>query len=705
MAEAAAIFLISSFIGAAAAGGTVLAVTTAAIQIGAAFAVGALAQAFLTPKAARGRAADRQFIQKAPIVPRVRHYGRVMVSGAQMFCEASGSKLYRVLVHGDGKIDAIEEHWLDDLQIELDGNGDVTTNEFVVGGVSRVHVETWLGGDEGKHYATLQTVFPEWDQSHRGKGMHHSLTVFTQVAAEQMGDVFPKFENTVYKVLIRAALVFDPREVAHDPEDAGTWEWSKNPALCIMDYLRHESGLQVPYDWIGPELTAWEDAADACDVAYDLKDGGTEPRFSISGSYGFDERRVDVLNDMLLTCDGRLMLGANGGLRLSVPGADTATVTITDSMIIEYEAGSGNEAPDTATVVKATYLDPDNQYTEAEAQPWVNGPLVPLIGETTVTANLNMVPSHAQARRLMKVAAARLAPDWRGRLRLNLYGLVALGERYLHLQITEMDLDIQIEVETIEFVIGSDSTVIGLDVTWVSVKDSDFSWNPSTEEGTPPRRRTVKRPRSSAESLPGFTVMIIADGSDIIARAVWLDATGGGAAYLGYDVDTYEFRWRIPGTDTPDGVRTVAVGTETLDSAPLVAGETYEFTARALLKQYAGADTDPPITLDAVVDLSGPSAPTALTFSGFNAGASAGASVTWAMPSSQNVAYAVLEYRISGPSPWTFVSRTYGNYDAPLGGSVNSGLLYDTSYDFRVTPYNAADIAGTSATVTGTTPT
>ena len=65
-------------------------------------------------------------------------------------------------------------------------------------------------------------------------------------------------------VLLKGVRVYDPRESSHSQTDSDTWEWSDNPALCLLNYLTDtEYGCSVAFSEI--DIDSFETLANVCD--------------------------------------------------------------------------------------------------------------------------------------------------------------------------------------------------------------------------------------------------------------------------------------------------------------------------------------------------------------------------------------------------------------------------------------------------------
>lgn len=632
MAEAIGIALLTWF-GVEA---TVTAVAIATVAVGVVTSVGLslLAQSFLAPSTsavAGTPPSDRQFIAKGSVLPRDRSYGRVRAAGGQMFVGAKGGDLHRVLAHHHGLIDGIDEVLVDEDVVTIGGDGWVTAPTRFAG---RVRVLTRDGRDDPAHYTDLAAAFPEWDASHLGRGIMSSHTVFKQVGQSDFADVYPAAEGTTVKITFRGVRIWDPRDPGQSAADPSTWTYSDNAVLAILDLLRHDTGLGVPIGVLLPDLDMWRQAADRCDDAIGIKAGGTIPRYRAWGSYKLDERPGDVLGRLMTACNARFVTGPNGGIGITVGAWETPAVTLGDDQIVSYKIGSGNEGPEAANTLSAVYTEPDQGYEETEAAPWFDAAAVTAVGEEVADAKLYFVPHHNQARRLMKQAMARLAPEWKGTIVVNLAGLAALSERFVRIVIGELGIDVYAEIDTFSFNIEDGSVVTGASIQWTSIEPEVFAFDAATEEGdaaeTPPdiAADTMTAPQ-------GFGISIASRGSGgssyAVAVATWDAYTATGVRV--------QIEYRVASAGDWLQVAPSTEGATTAETPPLTDGVDYEFRARAIGVIRSSAYTAV-TTRTVTVDPTSPAVPVSLSTS------AAGSTVTidWTNPGSANT-YGARVYR------------------------------------------------------------
>lgn len=661
--------------------GTAAAIATSvlsfAITVGAALGINTLTQSLSGKNSVPP--SDRQFITRSTVTARVRHYGRVRVAGAQIFAIAVSGIFYRVLAHGQGKIDGIEKYFLDNREITIDGSGYVTNAEYQYRGRSKVKIETRDGGDAPSHYASLGAAVAEWTSDHLGKGVFHSLTAFEQVDQSKFLDMYPSAENTVFKVQFRGAQVYDSR--------TASTAWSANSALCIRDLITHADGFGMPTSWL--DQAGWNAAADDCDDPIPLYAGGTEPRYVLSHSYSFDQRPADVLKTMLASCNGKFLIGNNGGLVLSVGRWVEPTFTIESSMIEGYYLESGNESPDSANIIRSAYVSPEHGYTEQDADPWEDAVNVTLMGAKPVDIPLLAVPSHSQARRLMKQAAALANPEWKGTVVCNLAALPVLSHRFVNLQLIDLGLTFPVEVAGAELRIADGAILTGVSVTFVAMSSNAFSWSAS-DEG--------RAPEVAPEVDDGGAIAVPSSAS------VTVEARSGGlgpypvavfewSGTLDYQV--VEIQAQIDGSAQWVAVGVSGYGATSFETGALINGSTYVFRLRTV----SNARNSDWVTLApafAATDPTAPGVPTGLSTS--PSGSDVG--IAWTQPSDANT-YGARVYRNTANNSATASKIVQLVIGPSASGSYTDESLAAGTYWWWVAAINGSGVESTR-TLAGT---
>lgn len=516
---------------------------------------------------------DVQQQTKQPISPRYRHYGRVKASGNWTFAESKNGNFHKVLAIGQGPIDAIEEFWVDDYNVVVNGTtGAVTTGETDAGKTinydSKIRIRYRLGTGTDTYYDELTAVFPEWTSAHRGRGVVSLYAVQYAVSQENYLKTFPNGINTNYRVVMRGVLIENPVTL--------TTYWHDNAASVIRDYLYNAEGLRLPKSLLTTTQAAagWVTAYNKCQEAYALAAGGTEPRYRLWGSYSLEERPADVLNRMLIACDGRLMITNDGGLTLDVGDIPENLVTIDESMIVGFsDVGRGRDILTTANTIRATFINPEADYQSSDADPWADAEDVSLRGEISQSYDFLMAPSHSQCRRLMKLAAYRSNPNWVGTFICNPKALAAFGERFCRLTYSPLGIDGVFEIMDFNFDLGDYDILNGVTIQVQSMPAEAYTWDADQEEGDAP----------SSESSDGTSN--IPDVTNFTAVVQRKEVSGSLYPYalLSFDPAVAPLETEAQGRKVGDTTWTpinVSSGADSAESFLLEDGAQYEFQVR-----------------------------------------------------------------------------------------------------------------------------
>lgn len=426
---------------------------------------------------------DVQQQVRQPTAPRVRHYGRVKTSGTWAFAETKSGNFYKILALGQGPFDAIEEVWIDDLKLDLLPDGrPVSPSKFRQGstGTSLLRVETRVGNPTEVAYGEIVSAFPQWTAEHRGDGVASLLACQYAVGQEYYLSLFPNGINTNYRVVARTSRVKNPV--------TSTIEWNDRASAVIRDYMTHADGMRLPEGLFTTPLAqaGWVAAYNRSNDAVAIAAGGYEPRYRLWGSYQLNERPADVLGRMLACCDGRLVPTPDGGLTLDIGAwAEPSVVLSADAITGFSEVGRGRDVMTSANTIRATFLDPTQDYQSTDADPWADEDDVSERGEEAKDVQFNMAPSHSQARRLMKLEWFRANPSWVGTFNTNLMGLAAFGERLIRIQYPLFGINSVFEVLDFKFIIGEGGILQGATIQVQSLPQEAYQWDPS-QEGTAP---------------------------------------------------------------------------------------------------------------------------------------------------------------------------------------------------------------------------
>ena len=481
-----------------------------------------------------GKPSDGQRVVRATVGTRVRHYGKVRVGGQLTFYESRDGTLYVLVTLGTGRINAISEYLLNGRVVTVNGSGLVTDSKFN----GAVSIFNRLGTDTQTAYSELTSVFSEWTSNHRQRGCPSILMTCDSVEPEEFSEVYEGGREPEPIVTLEGSLVYDPRldstfelsdgtfgSGSHRIGDESTWAYSTNWALCFADFLANADGFGLGYDAVNWQNIAGE--ADISDESFTTQDARTVARWQVGGSYSLaeDERRA-VVKEFLKAGDGFMWQDASGLVNVRAGRWIEPTVEIPEKHIIACSASLGTDPLDAADELRVVYTDPNQGYVETEAAS-------PSATNTPNTTRVDafFIPEHNQAQRVRKRLAAQLEADrWQLTMTTNIYGLNVIGERFVTVTISELGISsLAFEVTGFEFDLGTSERGPQCSITLKQAKESDWTFDSSTEEGT--------APNSPPDTVATITVEAPAN---VIASAVQLslENANGVGIELTWDAST-----------------------------------------------------------------------------------------------------------------------------------------------------------------------
>lgn len=531
---------------------------------------------------------SNQITIRQGLVSRRRSYGRVKIAGAIAFEEVDGGavqvaalgfgtrNLWIQQLQGQGEIDAVEEHWIADDQVLLDGSHKVTNGVFA----SHLWIKSQLGtADQVTQPSLLAAFTPDITDDHRWRGVPNTLLIFDSPdnaaqAQAQYGTGVPN-----YRAVQRGALLYDPREGTHvangDPDDptASNWEWSDNAALVILDFLRHPDGWRRPKDRaVVPiakfRVADWIAFADVCDELVDRKGGNPEKRYRLAGTYDLTAPPKVILQGMLDACDAEPYRHKDGTIGVRGGSWVAPDVAIDDDVapgIIEHSLQRGRGKNSACNIIHAKYTSARHDYQQVDMDPWLDQANIDLRGEElAIDLDLSWCPSHSQARRLAKIAMAKRNPQWAGTIVTGPHGLRAFNQRTISATIAELG------IEDVSFLLASFQPSEGLDRVSLGISSFDaaaYEWDAATEEGDAPAINVVVLADSTVPVPTAITVVIAFDGGlgYTVATVTWTNTSGLTLFYEGQISDATGAISGASAVATADGSNTGS-GVLTLDA-------------------------------------------------------------------------------------------------------------------------------------------
>lgn len=557
------IWLSNALVGVGALGG----VFSAVGQLALSFGIAAVSSILFRPKPARPE--DVQQSLRVAISDRIRVYGQGQVSGNWFFGASKDGDLYKGLICCEGLL-------VEALSFKIDQN--VVTPDFADGGRvnnspydGQVRFQYRRGLPTETYYADLAAAFPEYTAAHRGDGC---VTIFAKqgaIAADKVTQVFPNLKDTLYRIEGKFTEIWNPV--------TGVTAWSDNAAAVIRDFMVSPSGMRIPTEVVSTPLAlqAWKAAFNRAAEAIPLKTGGSEPRYRLWGAYKFSQLPGSVLETMLVNCDARPIMTRDGGVAIEIRGAQAPTVVLDKTLITAcVSITRGMDVRSTANKVTAKFLSKDDDYQLVDADPWLNEASISDRGEISEDVEFAWSPSHGQTRRLMKLRAYRLDPEWIMTVNCRLGALAAFQEPFVTVDYTIGPMRIfgTFEIDKFTWNLAEKGLLRSITIALRSLDVTvAYAWNPLTDEGVAPVTKDVEIDRD----IPAV--------SNLVAKIAYRNISGQSVAYavLSFTRINASLSVQVRGKKTSESIWTsITVPNEDSDVDFLLMddGAQYEYQAR-----------------------------------------------------------------------------------------------------------------------------
>lgn len=357
--------------------------------------------------------------------PREYIYGEARTGGTIVYVETTGSDNDIVWVVNDivdREIESFEQFYIADDAVTVSA-GAVTTSPY--NGFVNVYTKDGQGSQTVE--TNLDGSSATWTSDHRLRGCAY---VVWKMLFDN--DVFPSGLPNL-SVKVKGLKVYDPRldstvtggSGSHRDDDSTTWEWSDNPVLCLLDYLRD--------DYIGPAfpMAAFDaanliSAANVCDEAVTVKAGGTISRYAVNGVVHSELSPRDVIDFFSDAMAGTISF-TGGVLRMHPGQYDTPNAdTLTDADVIEVV--SWRPAPSRRELinqVRGLFIDSDASYQPAEYPAREDAAAVTEDGgdELPITMDFPFEVDNRRAQRIAQIALNQSRQRGTGTIRCNLTAL------------------------------------------------------------------------------------------------------------------------------------------------------------------------------------------------------------------------------------------------------------------------------------------
>jgi hypothetical protein len=162
------------------------------------------------------------------------------------------------------------------------------------------------------------------------------------------------------------------------------------------------------------------------------------------------------------------------------------TVTLTDEHILGFSASYGQADEQSVNEIDITFTDSDQKYAQVQTETLRDEEAISFSGQVRAQKlDLTWVQSNSQARRLALRAMQRFNPQMTGTLVTTLYGLRALGERWVAVQYPHVFglQDCVVEIQDAE--IDLQAGCVTFTYSRVALGAIE-AYDPYTDEGSPP---------------------------------------------------------------------------------------------------------------------------------------------------------------------------------------------------------------------------
>ena len=306
-------------------------------------------------------------------------YGTRKVGGNVVFLETSGTDnqyLYMAIVLSEGEINDISAIFINDNQVTW--SGDIADNTSItVGsgdanfydGGSLITCEPHFGSDS-QSASTLLSTLSSWTSNHRLRGLAYLALKF-----EWNQDKFGSLPSV--NAIVQGKKVYNPNldgtvtggSGSHRADTSSTWEYSDNPVLQLLDYLRNERyGMGIANSYFDSNFADWQTASDVCDADITPYSGASTIDLMDSHTVvDTSKKAIDNVKDFVRGC--RAYLNFTGGkYNILVESTGSASITLTEDNIIGGISVQSKNKNSRYNRVIVNFTNPNKNYQSDTAQ-------------------------------------------------------------------------------------------------------------------------------------------------------------------------------------------------------------------------------------------------------------------------------------------------------------------------------------------------
>lgn len=581
MAETIAIWLITTFSAANAAGAVVVSMATlnavtavvSAIAItGAHMAVNKLLAPKM-PSFSDPSLTDRNQMVRSPIAARQVIYGRAKVSGVIVYVSTTGTKneyLHLVIALAGHQVEEIGDIYFND-ELALTGAGSAAQGRFI--GYADIYKK--LGSDTQTVETNLEAATSgltngKWTSNHRLRGI-----AYIYVRLKWNDQIWQGGIPSV-SAIVKGKQVYDPR--------TATTAYSANAALCLRDYLTNSTyGLGMTSSEV--DDTAFSVAANICDEQVEIKPvtipATYENRYECNGVL-FTSASPDDNIGKLLTAMGGLVAYSGGKIVPYAAGYRIPTVTLTDTDFVGgINVQTKASARDRVNAVKGVYVSEKNDWQASDFPPSVSATYLSQDNNVRYWRDvaLPFTTSSSCAQRLARIELRRARQEITLTCKFRLDAMQVRAGDTVMVTLDRFGWTSKVfEVIEWHFVSDGEPPQLQIEMTLRETASSVYDWSVTDEEAvanasatTLPNPYSITAPKNLTLTADGTTQLIQADGTAIPRIKVAWSAPSDDFVQSGGDVvieykqgnSTTYLTWsRLDGDQTLDYISSdVRIGT------------------------------------------------------------------------------------------------------------------------------------------------
>ena len=322
-----------------------------AASFGASMLLSAAAQALMpTPKLGQMALNARTVTVREPVMPREIVYGRVRKGGVIVFLHATGKEdkdLHLVVVLAGHPVRSIGA-------IYFEGQEAVSASGTAQGRwAGKLSVQKRLGSHDQTAFPGLVAAAPAlWTPAHRLAGC---AALYLRLTYDP--DAFPGGIPNITADVEGKDDIYDPRS-----DSSG---YSENAALCVADYMAHPvygigAAIGAPD---GLEIPSLIEAANICDEAVALANGGQEARYACNGVVSLSETPKTIIEAMLTAMAGHCLWQAGQWkIRAGAYRIPTATLSAEDLREGGMVLTTRQTRASNFNAVRGQFVSPENDW-------------------------------------------------------------------------------------------------------------------------------------------------------------------------------------------------------------------------------------------------------------------------------------------------------------------------------------------------------